>query len=261
MRSILCQADTLVDSDAPLETALALARCMDGHLCVQVASPSADVAMFEPFGGTALTAVTIEEARHTAVARADALDARLAREDVPFDVSLVAADRFEGLVAAARLADVTVLSREDPLLEDLALAGRFPVLAVPDGPPLTLFDGPAMIAWDGGAAAANALRAALPLLRRSVRVEMVTVHERSDQALRLADPALRYLARHDVHAELHIESPDRPIAEVLCASAARLGAAMVVMGLYGHSRLRELLIGGSTRSMLGKCDRPLLLAH
>lgn len=261
MRSILCQADTLIDSDAPLQTALALARSMDGHVSVQVSTPSVEMAMFEPFGGAALSAVAIDDLRETTAARAKALDQRLAHEDVAFDVALVAADRFAGLTRAAQLVDITVLSREDPLLEDLALAGRFPVLAVPPGPPLALFDGPVMVAWDGGEAAANALRAALPLLHRAVRVEVVMVESNPEQAFATADPALRYLARHDIHAELHVERPDEAVANVLCAAAERLGAGLIVMGLYGHSRLRELLLGGATRAMLSRADRPLLLAH
>ncbi|MFD2780137.1 hypothetical protein ACFS32_02265 [Novosphingobium pokkalii] len=169
MRSILCPIDGAKTLDDRLETALALARATDGHVSVQIASPFAELAVWEPFGGAALTAEVIDQVRQEDTVLAQRVDARLAPQDVPFDVMQTAQAPIPAAYAAARFADVVVTSLADPLVEELVLGVRSPVLAVPQGAPLTDFTGPAMVAWDGGIEAAHALRAALPCSRGPAR--------------------------------------------------------------------------------------------
>ncbi|WP_295637559.1 universal stress protein [Novosphingobium sp.] len=263
MRAILCPADTTEGFDARLETALALARAMGGHVSVPIASPIVELAAFEPFGGGALTTDTVREMRAEDEALAKSLEARLARDDVPYDVGVLDGDRFGTLCAAARCADLIVLSRDDAMLEDLVLGERCPVLALPPRGMFDLVAPRVMIAWDGSRPAANAMKAALPLLAHATGVDVVTINGKSTDGADNcgADTALRYLSRHEVHAELHVVPAQGSVAQTLLATATELGSGLLVMGLYGHSRLRELLVGGVTREMISNAGLPLLLSH
>lgn len=259
MRSILCPADSAHTLDDRVETALALARATNGHVTFQIATPFAQMALWEPFGGAALSAIAINEVREQDDKLAGELNERMGRQDVAFDVDVIDEGRIEGLAAASRFADVIVASLDDPALEEVGLEVRCPVLAVPRGAPMLRFDTPALVAWDGGYEAANALRAALPLLKLASSVHLVTVREKSDDFP--ASDAASYLSRHDVHAEVHEVEPNGTVAFTIEQTAMRLGAGLIVMGLFGKSRLRELLLGGVSRSLLDRAQVPLLLAH
>ncbi|ODU69027.1 MAG: hypothetical protein ABT11_14145 [Novosphingobium sp. SCN 66-18] len=259
MRSILCPVDSSSTLDDRVETALALARVVNGHVTFQIATPFAQMAVWEPFGGATLSAAAIAEVREADERRAADLEARLAPQDVPFDIEIVDNGRVEGVAAASRFTDVIVTSLDEPALEEIAVGVRSPVLALPKGVPMLVFDGPAVVAWDGGHEAANALRASLPLLRLASQVHIVTVREKSEDFP--AADAARYLSRHGVTAEVHAVEPKGTIAATIEETARNLGAGLIVMGVFGHSRLRELLLGGVSRALLDRSLIPLLLAH
>jgi nucleotide-binding universal stress UspA family protein len=259
MRSILCPADTAETLDDRVETALALARAMRGHVSFQIATPFAQMALWEPFGGAALSAEVINEVRAADEQLGKDLDARLSREDVPFDVVLTDQGRVESVAAAARFTDVIIASLDDPALEEVALGSRCPVLALPRGAALLTFDKPVLLAWDGGHEAAAAMRAALPLLRMASAVHILMVREHEDSFP--ARDAACYLSRHDIHAEVHEVAKHGAIADTIAETAKKLGAGLIVMGLFGKSRLRELLLGGVSRALLDTSMVPLLLAH
>jgi len=259
MRSILCPADNAETLDDRVETALALARAMRGHVSVQIATPFAQMALWEPFGGAALSAEVINEVRAADEKLGRELDARFSRDDVPFDIVLTDQGRVEGVAAAARFTDIIVASLDDPALEEVALGSRCPVLALPKGVPLLIFDKPVLLAWDGGHEAAAAMRAALPLLRLASAVHILMVREHEDSFP--ARDAACYLSRHDIHAEVHEVPRHGAIAATITEKAHALGAGLIVMGLFGKSRLRELLLGGVSRELLDTSLWPLLLAH
>lgn len=259
MRSILCPADTADTLDDRVETALALARAMRGHVSFQIATPFAQMALWEPFGGAAFSAEVINEVRAADEQLGTDLDVRLSSQDVPFDIVLTDQGRVESVAAAARFTDCIVASLDDPALEEVALGSRCPVLALPRGVPLLAFDKPVLLAWDGGHEAAAGMRAALPLfaLASSVHILMVREHEDCFPAR----DAASYLSRHDIHAEVHEVPRTGPIAATIADKAHELGAGLIVMGLFGKSRLRELLLGGVSRALLDSSMVPLLLAH
>lgn len=259
MRSILCPVDRSDTLDDRVETALALARATKGHVSFQIATPFAQMAVWEPFGGAAISAVAINDARELDEKLARQLNARLAPQDVPFDVVIDDQGRIEAAAAAGRFADVLIASLDDPALEEIVLSLRSPVLAVPRGVPMLAFDGPILVAWDGGHESANALRAALPLFRQASAVQLLTVREK-DGSFPAADAAC-YLSRHGIHAEVHEKDHNGSIAFTIEEGAREVGAGLIVMGLFGHSRLRELLMGGVSREMLDRSQIPLLLAH
>lgn len=259
MRSILCPVDNSPTLDDRVETALALARAMQGHVTFQIATPFAELALWEPFGGAALSAEAINQVRAADERLASELDARLAPQDVAFDVVLVDEGRIEGVASASRYTDVVVTSLEDPTLEEIALGVHAPVLAVPKGAPLLTFDQPVVVAWDGGHESALAMRAALPLLRQASAVHLLTVREKRNDYP--AVDAASYLSRHDIHAECHEAECKGSVSATIAAFAQAQGAGLIVMGLFGKSRLRELLLGGVSRDLLDRSVLPLLLAH
>lgn len=259
MRSILCPADNADTLDDRVETALALARMYKGHVSFQIATPFAQMAIWEPFGGAALSAEVINEVRAADERLGADLEARLASQDVAYDIVLTDQGRVESVAAAARFTDLIVASLDDPALEEVALGSRCPVLALPVGMPMLAFDRPALVAWNGGHESATAMRAALPLLARASAVHILTVHEKEGSFP--ARDAACYLSRHDIHAEVHETERNGTIGATIVETARHLDAGLIVMGLFGKSRLRELLLGGVSRELLDHSKVPLLLAH
>lgn len=269
MKSILVHCDDHAAFAARCDAALGLARQSGGHVSFLINTPFQRFVAMDPFGGAYLAAGALAEAQ----ARDAALQARLAEdlanEDVSWDILVNDGDLVAALASAAALADLAVVSMTavtsgqydaTPMLAgDLAIAARGPVLALPEDGGAFSVDGPALVAWNGSAEAAAALRAAVPMLQgRNVTLLRVG----KDQGRFPETGALKYLARHGVTAELREVDPGtRSVEEVIEASARDMGAALLVMGAFGHSRLRETLFGGVTRYLLDSASVPLLLAH
>jgi nucleotide-binding universal stress UspA family protein len=174
----------------------------------------------------------------------------------------------------ARYADLVVLGQVDPdgppyvgsdLPEQVVLACGRPVLVVPhDWAPGPLGER-VLIAWDASRAAARAVSDALPILERAESVLVVSVNPKQTPLghgeLPGADIAL-HLARHNLEVEVQSVETDRmDIGEALLSFAADRGCDLLVMGAYAHSRVRELVLGGATRTMLKSMTLPVLMAH
>jgi nucleotide-binding universal stress UspA family protein len=170
----------------------------------------------------------------------------------------------------ARCSDVAFLGRAPPgqvppLLHDefaslLTGSGR-PVLTLPSGHGGRI-DGPAVIGWRPGAQAARAVHDALPLLRRATAVHVVCVDPVRGEGEEPGVELSRHLARHGLAVELHIEAAvGQPAADVLLRRCRELGAAVLVLGGYGHSRITEAVLGGTTRHVFRHAALPVLFAH
>ncbi len=169
----------------------------------------------------------------------------------------------------ARHFDLTILgqSRESgdevELLAEGALFGSGrPVLIVPTiqkAPPKL---GKVLIAYDGSANCARAISDALPLLKRSGHVELVTVADSDSQPNDLPGFNMtRHLARHKIQATLKKLPPTDDIGASILSYATDMGADFLVMGAYGHSRLREFVLGGTTRSVFAAMTIPVFMSH
>lgn len=260
MRSILVYADRAASMAGRLETALSIARVTAGHVSVLVDTPVTRYISMDPMGGSYVATEALQQALADDDAHAAAIEARLAGEDVPFDVIRSEAEPVEALASAARLSDLVVLSRTPGLAGELALVSRAPVLVLPNGTGLSFPVDCACVAWDGGDEAAHALRGAAPLLANCGEVHVITVREKPGGFP--PTEALRYLSRHGVTAELHELDRGSSTEETLAKAVARLKCRLLVMGAYGKSRVREFLFGGVTRYFLEETAGPaLLLAH
>ena len=269
MKSILLHIHDDKGQEARLQAALDLARSMSGHLvCLQVTPYSSYIAS-DPFGGVFILPDVLEQLTAQEEAARARIETRLAREGIAYDWLHAQGDIAQVIVEQARLVDLVVLSRALetpkprlplPLVGDVALHARTPVLAVPPESKGFAAAGAMLVAWNGSAEAAAALKASLPLLRQAARVDIVAIEEAPSDFP--PTDACVYLARHGIKAEIH-QRPraQRDIGDLLIEAAQEFGSACVVMGAYGHSRVREYLLGGVTRQMLVECPIPLLLAH
>ena len=178
-----------------------------------------------------------------------------------------------GLPLAARYCDLLLIGQThvpDDLLPDQHALARAvvvhapcPVLVVPPawqacGVPLY-----PLVAWDGSMEASRAVRAALPLLRRAASVEVVAFDppkHGGDGGAALAALAA-YLACHDIEAVTIARGSIHDVGAALLALAQERGRDMLVMGSFGHSRFREIMLGGATRTVLAEATLPVLMAH
>jgi nucleotide-binding universal stress UspA family protein len=120
-----------------------------------------------------------------------------------------------------------------------------------------------MICWDGSRTAARAVADAIPIIRKSGRVEIVIVaNERGkEDEIEGADIG-QHLARHGLTVDVHrISGGNIDVGDALLSHAADSGADLMVMGGYGHSRLREFVLGGVTRSLFESMTVPVLVSH
>lgn len=172
------------------------------------------------------------------------------------------------LAIRARSRDLTVVPVYDhpdsvSVAEGLVFESGRPVLLLPESAGKDgAFDRIA-VAWDGSGVAARALADALPFCRRAASVALVQVMGEKDlsDAAPLADMA-RNLRLHDIEAEpVEIELQGRDAAATLQGFCERDGRDLLVMGAFGHSRMREFVLGGVTRSVLHAPALPVLVSH
>lgn len=118
--------------------------------------------------------------------------------------------------------------------------------------------------WDGGSAASRAINDALPFLKMAGAVELfIVVNEKMDGDKSVSGVEMKnHLARHDIKVDI-ITTPadDVDVTNVILSHVADCSAGMIVMGGYGHSRLREFVLGGVTRGMLSSMTVPVFMSH
>jgi nucleotide-binding universal stress UspA family protein len=160
-------------------------------------------------------------------------------------------------------AEPEILTPQDLIVEAALFNSGRPVVVVPyihkGGVSLQRV----MVAWDGSLTAARAVGDAMPLLRRAKNVEVVTVSDDKGKGDEIPGADLgKHLARHGLKVEVNkIPAGDIDIANALLSYAADNGIDFIVMGAYGHSRLREFVLGGATRGMLEAMTVPTLMSH
>lgn len=120
-----------------------------------------------------------------------------------------------------------------------------------------------MVCWDGSRAATRAIADAIPLLKKAKQVEVVVISDKPNKRDEVPGADLgQHLARHGLKVDVkRITSPDIDVPSTILSYAADSSADMIVMGGYGHSRLREFVLGGATRGLLESMTVPVLMSH
>jgi nucleotide-binding universal stress UspA family protein len=273
IRDILVHLDAAPASAARLELAATLARRHDARLTGLVVIDIVLPPIATPDGGGAALGPLLDAMRRDALVEAEGIRTRF--EDTLSRIGVQGEWRMaEGLSAElvarhGRTADLVVLGQPDPeagapnataVFEGALFSSGRPVLVVPHAGRLAEVGRRPLIAWNGRREAARAVHDALPLLAGAERAVVLTVGAEGDH-----DPSaeiLRHLARHDLPVSAaHETARDLDVADILLNRAAESGADLLVMGAYGHSRLREFVLGGATRSILRQMTLPVLMAH
>jgi nucleotide-binding universal stress UspA family protein len=178
----------------------------------------------------------------------------------------------DDLVGCARLRDLTFVPVPDFVgldalqTEDVIFGTGHPVVLLP------AYEGAAIrepslqrivVAWDFSRAAARALADAIPLLQRAGQVRVVTVRgEKNLDNHQTSEDVCRYLQMHDIMPVLDVIDVGKfSVVEAITKYLREHKADMLVMGAFGHSRIREFVLGGVTRSMLTKPPLPVFLSH
>ncbi|MBM3530520.1 MAG: universal stress protein [Alphaproteobacteria bacterium] len=153
--------------------------------------------------------------------------------------------------------------REELTIEGALFGSGRPILVVPYIQKAGLKLDRVMVCWDGSRAAARAIGDAMPFLERAKAIEIVTVAKQQEPADELPGVDIsRHLARHKISVDFkRIVANDIEISSAILSYAADAGTDFVVMGGYGHSRLREFVLGGATRGILESMTVPVLMSH
>ena len=273
IKDILLHIDTSDRGAGVSDFALSLATEMGAHLTaagivLEIVPPASFMGEY-PYD---IMAEAIEQARQAAEQNyrkiASAAPATVQTELVM--IQAISGQAREDFGRLARHFDIAIAGQggdeggsDDELMVEGALfsSGR-PVFVVPNihkGPAKL---GKAMVCWDGGLPSARALAGSIDILKRAGKVEVVSIAGRNLPNEELPGFNItRHLTRHGIAATLKKLPAAQDIGATLLSYAADSGADYMVMGAYGHSRLREFVLGGTTRTILGSMTIPVLMAH
>ena len=285
-KSILTVVTNPATAEAQVAAAARMALDFDAHLDVlAVGVDQAQMGYAYIGAGAVLSEFSLERAEADAHAAAKAARSALAEMDptLRFSVETVVAEMgsLTSVVGnAASFVDLVVQCRPytgdqnyqaEAVIEAALFEGRAPVLIIPEtemgkGLRLDTLANPrrVLLAWNQSSEALAAVRRALPFLKMAELVD-VTVIDPPARGPERSDPGgvlCQYLVRHGVKAQVSVLAKTMPkISDVLARHALEEGCDMMVMGAYGHSRLREAVLGGTTRAVLEAVAIPVLMAH
>ncbi len=273
IKDILVNLQTTADRDAARDYAITVANLFDAHL-TGIAFAYEPINPGTIFDGAASIVARYREELATAARKARdefsraAQQAGLSPEAHVIELGGNAVGEAFGRLARGH--DLSIVgqarpdseSPEDAIIEGALFGSGRPVLIVPWIQKAGVKLDRVLVCWDGSRNAARAMADALPLLRRAGVVEVITIDaaERRNE-IAGADIA-EHLARHGLKVELKsIVDKANDVAITILNHVADSCADLIVMGGYGHSRLREFVLGGATRGLLRSMTAPTLMAH
>lgn len=268
MKSLLLYANKDAGTDGRLEAAFNIAGVFGSHIhCLQV-TPLEGYIITDPFGG-AYPALDLLAAIQTGEEEArEHVETRLKRAAACWDWSNETGDPQGTAIDRMNLVDLAIVSltpegddaRRSPAAARLATGTTTPILAIPHGGVRFDVGGTAIVAWNGSPEASRALCLAVPLLGKAARVHIVTIGEEEREGLPPV-AAAEYLGYHGIKAEVREEPAGDSNADAIIGVASDVGASWIVMGAYGHSRFRQTIFGGVTRSLCETSRYSLFLSH
>ncbi|HZQ74168.1 MAG TPA: universal stress protein [Burkholderiales bacterium] len=276
-KTIVVHLDNARRRAETLNLALGLAGAFDGHLVALYAPglPRISAASLGE-GSSVVRELELQRMREAAEqCERECRDALRSRGGEKTEWRYAKGDALAAIRLSARYADLVVMGQpdryEDDINEphaafpgDVVMSVGRPVLFVPYAGRFASVGARVLLAWNASREAARAVSDALPFLARAKRVEVVAFDpERNPDHGQVpgADIAL-YLARHGVKASAAQQTGTRiDIGAQILSRAADIEADLIVMGAYGHSRFRELVLGGATRTVLESMTVPVLMSH
>ena len=259
-----------------LDVAIHLAQAFDAHLAGLYTAPEF---FFPPYIEGQITPALLElQRKRLAEARDGAkadFEERMRKAGIAAEWREVEGESAKMAALHARYADLMVVGQNDPdellpvsdldLPERVVLESARPVLMVPYAGRFPTLGQRVLVAWNASPQATRAVNDALPLLTRAGKVTIMAVNpaggSRGHGEVPGADIAL-HLARHGVKAEAtHVYADDIAVGDMILSRAADFGADLIVMGVYGHARLREIVLGGATRTLFQSMTAPVFMSH
>jgi nucleotide-binding universal stress UspA family protein len=256
-----------------IQDAIAVADALGAHITalsceVQVEVPGHFISG-SAFGLPGIIAGEVGKSRRNAQELLATFEAAAAKSGISHESTFQKCKSFEVpelFCEYARLRDLTIMPQSNDRWNSDAVifgSGR-PVLILPQQPRSRPFEiGTVAVAWDFSRPAARAVSDAIALLERAKKVRVVTVtNEKNLDRKHSAEELSKNLARHGIDVVLdRVDAKGRPIGDVLEDYVAFHAVDLLVMGAYGHSRLREFILGGATNSMVSKPPIPILFSH
>src|SRR5262249_31072967 len=255
--------------------AISLAQTFGAHI-VGVGFIYEPVIPGSVLGGVPTNLIELQREENTKAAKAAiarfeaaAKGANLSAESRMLDASIAgAADLFGRIARRFDFAVVGQAQREQGASEELLIEGALfgsgrPVIVVPVAQKDPIRLDRVMLCWDGSRPAARAIGDAMPLMTRAKAIEIVVVTGERDKSGEITGANMkRHLARHGIEVEIkRIAAGGADAQSTIVKHVAESGANFIVMGGYGHSRLREFILGGVTRSILRSMPVPVLMSH
>jgi nucleotide-binding universal stress UspA family protein len=277
IKDLLVTIDADPSSDKRLALAASLAESFGAHLIGLHPTSTAEASRYAASFDSALfdaamqeTFVRLEKRSAQAHASFEALTARHAitaewrvARGFPGPDTVLHARYADLAILGQRWSDYDGLSYPDPA--DVVLDAGCPVLIVPRAGEFERIERHALVAWNASREAARAVRDALPLLKRVKSVTVLAVNPKHGRDAHGEEPGADialHLARHGITVEIDRSfAPEASPADEILSRAADHGSDLIVMGAYGHSRMRELVLGGVTRSILAQMTTPVLMSH
>lgn len=274
IKDVLVNLSTKSDRDEARDYAISVAREFSAHITGIAFDSGMGIPGSVFDGGVAsVVAAYRAENRKLALSAKDKFDIAAKDAGVMAEVHVVEA----GVVDAgaifgktARNYDLSIVGQARPdseameeLIVESALfqSGR-PVLIVPYIQRLGIKFGRIMICWDGSRNAARAVADAMPILKRAGAIEIISIQPQKRMSELAGTSIAKHLARHALKVDVkQLVGTDVDVASTILSYASDSSADLIVMGGYGHSRLREFVLGGATRGIIENMTVPTLMAH
>jgi len=263
--------DLSIDSEATRDVAIVLARQFGAHL---VGLHVTETNMVPGYTSIEMreTLIKLSEQRveEQVAAAKDKFERAVAGASLSTEWRAVRGPAAGHLTLQARYADLVVVSQPEGMQRDtvdhLLLAVGRPVLLVPRFGKFPEIGKRVLVAWDESRESARAINDAMPFLQTAASVTVIAVASQQDANAGGGSAASRdlshHLARHGIKVESSYDiSGELAVADILLSRASDLGSDLIVMGAYGHARIREIIMGGVTRSILQHMTVPILMSH
>lgn len=258
--------------DRRLAVAKKIALAHDAHITALYIPASASFA-HAGRGASAIYRAQLAELGEEVAAKArQAFEKDCDRQGISHHWVVEDGDHYDVLEKHARAADLLIVSQAErkfledyvrtQLNEELVLSSGIPVLIIPRDWDGKVLGRHVAVGWNSTRESVRALRDALPVFETADKVTLLTVGSPEETGRLPADQAVRYLARHGITADLRQDfDAHTSVGHVLLKQQESIGADLLVIGAYGQSRWRELMLGGATKTIFSEMKTPVLMSH